>query len=329
MRTARILVALLVVAGIGYTAYVGYEGSRQVVELSRERTADCRTPDVAFGWDYEAINYDGADDERLASYPDRLRCPSQGSMAGDDVVASDGTPIAGWYVPAQNAPEQAATVILVHGHGATKSAVLAHAAGLHAGFNLVFVDLRNGGRSGDTQTTMGVLEQLDVRAIVDWLEREKRADRIGVLGDSMGAATALALAVEDSRVDALILDSVHRSLSDNLAQRLSASGHPAYPGVWAILAGAHLRTGVDLTSADPVATIARYGDRPLLFIHGTADAEDLPVSVEGLLRAARNGGTSGRIEWCEGATHGQPAHHCPDAYGEWTASFFTDALERP
>ncbi len=326
MKFLRLFLVLTLLAGAGYAAYVGYEGSRQVVELSRDRIGDCRTPDVAFGWEYEAINYDLGDDGALAAYPDRLRCPTQGSAAGNEVQAGDGTPVAGWYVPAARAPGSAATVVLVHGHGATKSAMLAHASGLHERFNLAFVDLRNGGRSGGTQTTMGVREQLDVRAIIDWLEREKGAERIGLLGDSMGAATSLALAAGDPRVDAVVLDSVHRSLVDNLEQRLAAGGHPAYPATWAILLGAQVRTGVDLTGADPIRTIDSYGRRPLLFIHGTADAEDLPAHVRDLLRAATDAGTPAEIKWCEGATHGQPAYRCADAYSNWVGAFFSEAL---
>jgi uncharacterized protein len=325
VRYVRLALVLALLAGLGYTAYVAYEGSRQMVALPRDRVADCRTPDLVYGWAYEAINYDQADDATLAAFPDRMACPDQGSMAGGAVVAADGTPIAGWYVPAE-LDAGSPTVVMVHGHGATKSAMLVHAAALHRDFNLVFIDLRNGGRSGGTQTTMGLREKDDLRAIIDWVERETGARRIGVLGDSMGAATALALAGEDGRIDALVLDSVHRSLEDNVARRLPANGHPSYPGTWAILLGARIRTGSDLSQVDPIGTITRYGDRPVLFVHGTADAEDLPSALEDLVDAARAAGTPARIEWCEGATHGQVAATCPDAYGEWVSAFFNDAL---
>ena len=128
-------------------------------------------------------------------------------------------------------------------------------------------------------------------------------------------------------VDALVLDSVHRSLEDNVARRLPANGHPSYPGAWAILLGARIRAGVDLTEVDPIKTIVDYGDRPLLFVHGTADAEDLPAAVEDLIGTARAAGTPASVEWCEGATHGQVVTTCPDAYAEWVSSFFVAALD--
>src|ERR1700674_1915404 len=110
------LVALLVVAGTGYTGYVGYEGSRQAVTAPESSGRDCRTPDVQFGWQYQAINYDIADDAQLkARNPDPKNCAYLGTKAGNEVVTDDGIRIAGWYIPAgDGAGPTSATVILVH-----------------------------------------------------------------------------------------------------------------------------------------------------------------------------------------------------------------------
>ncbi|HLO35117.1 MAG TPA: hypothetical protein VK194_03510, partial [Candidatus Deferrimicrobium sp.] len=72
-KRARIVVVVIVmvlaIAGVGYLGYVGMEGSRRLVEAPA--VGDCRTPDVQFGWAYEAINYDIADDAQLkARNPD-------------------------------------------------------------------------------------------------------------------------------------------------------------------------------------------------------------------------------------------------------------------
>src|ERR1041385_7546567 len=111
--------------------------------------------------------------------------------------------IAGWYIPAgDGAPPTAATVVPVHGYGGNKSAILPYAPGLHQHFNLVAFDERNGGRSTGTQTTLGVLEQKDVRAIIDWVEGVKHPAHLGVFGNSMGAAAAIGEARTDTRVEA-------------------------------------------------------------------------------------------------------------------------------
>ena len=327
----RILTMLLVVAlvaGISYTAYVGYEGSRQAVEVGSARSRDCRTPDVLLDWEYEAINYDIADDATLtAENPDMTNCSSQGAAAGDEIVTEDGVRIAGWYVPAANgAGPTAPTVILVHGFAANKTDILPYGAGLHATFNLVAFDQRNGGRSTGTQTTYGVLEQNDLRAVIDWVVAEKDPSWIGVLGNSMGAGTAITEARTDARVQALALDSMHTRLAYQFEQRLKHSGHPPYPGTWAIFIGSRIRTGHDLGAADPADALPDIGSRPLLITHGTADDEDLPERTEELIAAAEAQGIAVELHWCEGAGHGMVIDVCTDDYATWVLDFFSAAV---
>jgi pimeloyl-ACP methyl ester carboxylesterase len=326
----RLLVTLLVVAmvaAVGYTAFVGYEGSRQAVSVDEGRSRDCRTPDLLMGWEYEAINYDIADDAALKlAHADMTDCASQGISAGDEIVTADGVRIAGWYVPAANgAGPTAATVILVHGYAANKSDILPYGAGLHDTYNLVAFDLRNGGRSTGTQTTYGVLEQGDLRAVIDWLVREKDPGWIGLLGNSMGAATAITEARSDPRVQALALDSMHARIAYQFEQRLRHSGHPPYPGTWAIFIGAWLRTGQDLGAADPLDALPELGTRPMLVTHGTADNEDLPEHTQGLVADAEAADIPVELHWCEDAGHGMVIDVCTDAYATWVLEFFSAA----
>ena len=95
--------------GHGFSLYVGANGARTRVEGGIN--ADCRTP-AALGWTYESINYDQRDDATLnwrqkAAGDGTLQwdCDSQGAYAGDEVVASDGVPIAGWYIPSATNPD--------------------------------------------------------------------------------------------------------------------------------------------------------------------------------------------------------------------------------
>ena len=327
-RLLRLVLVVAVLAGVGYFVYIGYEGSRQAVSVDEARSRDCRTPDVLLGWTYEAINYDVADDDALRANADMADCPSQGAEAGDALISRDGeTRLAGWYLPAANGvgPE-GPTIVLVHGYASNKSDIVTYGAGLHETFNLVAFDLRNGGRSTGTQTTYGVRERDDLAAVIDWVEREKGAGWIGVLGNSMGAATAITEARDDPRVKALALDSMHTRLSYQLEQRLTHAGHPPYPGTWAILAGAFLRTGgLDLGQADPADAIPDLAGRPLLITHGTADDENLPERTEQFVADARAAGLSVDLQWCQGAGHGLVDDVCPDDYATWVRDCFTAA----
>ena len=159
VRIGAAVAIVLAVVFIAYTGYVGAEGARMLIEAPSFR--DCRTPANQFGWAYEAINYDIADDAQLAARNKNLEmCTYQGAQAGDAVVTDDGIHVAGWYVPAANgAGPTAPTVVLVHGFTGSKSSILKSGEGLHATFNLVALDLRNTGRSTGDQTTGGVLER--------------------------------------------------------------------------------------------------------------------------------------------------------------------------
>ncbi len=331
----RIAVGLPLVVLIGlvaYTGYIGLEGSRRLVE--RDGTSsDCRTPDVQYGWRYEAINYDIDDDAQLRARNDDLTdCAYEGAPAGDEVVTDDGVEIAGWYVPAANgAGPDGPTVVVVHGFKSNKSTVLRYGVGLHQAFNLVFYDARNTGRSGGSQTTGGVLEQNDLRAVIDWLERTKHPQRIGVLGNSLGAATTLAEVRTDPRVNAVALDSMHTRIRYQIEARVDAEYVSYFGTTWAILTGIGLRTGVDLTTIDAEDTILEYGRRPLLVIHGTADTEDLPHRTESFVAHARSLDIPVELEWCPDSGHnalaGMPVDVCADAFADWTRTFFASALQ--
>jgi pimeloyl-ACP methyl ester carboxylesterase len=245
---------------------------------------------------------------------------------------------AGTYQPAIRMPSSVMTaspalvptIVLVHGHQATKSGILKYGEGLHQTFNLVAFNLRNAGRSTGTQTTAGVLEQKDVRAIIDWLERTKHPAHIGVLGNSLGAAAALAEATSDSRVEALVLDSMHTRIRFQIEQRIQHERFPAYPATWAVFIAVRLRTGVDIGSVDPEDEVSKVGRRPVLLIHGTADTQDLPERTQAFYEELTAAGVPADLRWCEGSGHeadaGMPAEVCKDAFAGWVRDFFTRNL---
>jgi uncharacterized protein len=314
--------ALLVV----YLGWVGYQGS--LLFAANDRAGDCRTPTSAFGWSYEAINYEISSDLDLESFADRLICPNQGQAAGEDLTTGDGVRIAGWYIPADNqAGPTAPTVVLAHAEGANKSEMLAWASPLHAAYNLVLFDFRNHGQSSGEVTTMGVREVADLRAVIDWLVEAKRPSSIAVLGVSLGGAAAINEAITDSRVAAVILDSTHATLANALGARLDRDGYPlSIPGAWSILLGGLLRTGEDMSSADPVQAIGRYGERPVLIIAAGEDRAIGPNDTADLLAAAREDGASSEMDTCADASHEGSISTCAADYAGWLLTFLGRTL---
>ena len=334
-RIRRGVVALLAATALvgltGYTAYVGAIGSDQLIHPTGN--PDCRTPLVRYGWTYEAVNYDIADDAVLQDQnPDMAHCASQGVTAGTEVVTTDGIPIAGWYIPAADGVgPTGTTVVFVHGWDANKSEALKYAVPLHAAFNAVVIDLRGGGRSGAADSTFGPREKLDIEAVIDWLQRTKHPAHIAVMGNSMGGGAAALAAAGDPRIEALILDSTHAHVANIFERRLEVdAGHPSLPGTPAILAAIWLRTGLDLMEAAPIAAIPALGRRPLLLLHGAADVNDLPAaSVDAIYRAAQDSGVPVERHLCPGATHGRVIDTCPAEWGQWIVGFLDRAFPVP
>lgn len=328
---ARMLVgvvaAIALIGLAGYSGYVGTVGSAAFTDPAGP--ADCRTPLELFGWRYEAMNYDIADDARLRNESREMACTVQGSTAGSEVVTTDGVPIAGWYVPAASGVGiTGPTIVMLHGWDANKTDILRYGEALHADYNLVAFDQRNVGRSGGRQTTMGYAEWRDVEAIVDWLVRTRRPAEIGLLANSMGSRAALEAAVEDPRIGAVLLDSAHARLEDVVARRLDTEeGQPAYPGAWAILLGTSIRIGADVTVVDPVRTVPLLGGRPLLLTHGRLDRVAVPAQgPEVLLGVAHRAGVVATLRYCDEAPHGRVVDVCRDAFGTWATEFFDAAL---
>jgi pimeloyl-ACP methyl ester carboxylesterase len=334
-RRIRGVVALLAATALvgltGYTVYVGVVGSDQLIHPTGN--PDCRTPLGRFGWTYEAVNYDIADDAVLQGRnPDMAHCASQGATAGTEVVTTDGIPIAGWYIPAADGVgPTGTTVVIVHGWDANKSEALKYAVPLHPAFNVVVIDLRDGGRSGLADSTFGLREQLDIEAVIDWLQRTKHPAHIAVMGNSMGGGASALAAAGDPRIEALILDSTHAHVANIFERRLEVdAGHPSLPGTPAILAVIWVRTGLDLMEADPIAAIPALDQRPLLLLHGAADANDLPAaSVDAIYRAAQDAGVPVERHLCPGATHGRVIDTCPAEWGQWIVGFLNRVFPEP
>jgi pimeloyl-ACP methyl ester carboxylesterase len=323
-----LLAALGMVGLAGYTGYVGAIGSEQLTHPTAN--TDCRTPLSRYGWVYEAMNYDIADDLALQRRnADPEHCADQGAKAGREIVTSDGVGIAGWYIPsADGSGPTGPTVVVVHGWGANKSEAVKYAVPLHETFNVVVIDLRGGGRSGVAETTFGLREQLDIEAVIDWLERTKKPVHLAVMGNSMGGGSAVLAAATDPRIEALILDSTHAYVANILERRLVVdAGHPAMPGTPAIMAGIWIGTGLDLMAADPASGIPALGHRPLLLLHGAADVHDLPSqSADVIFQVAQDAGVPVERHYCPGATHGKVIDTCPTDWGDWAVGFLDRAF---
>jgi fermentation-respiration switch protein FrsA (DUF1100 family) len=236
--------------------------------------------------------------------------------------SADGTPLAGWYMPADKPTNK--TVVLAHGHGGNMGDMISeYAPFLHAaGYNVVAFDFRNSGSSGGDRTTLGYEERADLEAALDQAQA-RGGTALAVLGVSMGASTALEEAAADPRVKTLVADCPFDTLTNAIVPRVKASTttvgpfknvHYPFPNLAseAILQRVVAKSGEPLPDVDPIKLMGKLGDRPVLFFHGAQDDETPPDCSRRLYAA--DPGKDKQLVLVPGARHAQSHKVDPKGY---------------
>jgi fermentation-respiration switch protein FrsA (DUF1100 family) len=196
-----------------------------------------------------------------------------------DFPATDGTHIAGWWIPAIGG-ESKRTVLLCPGPNADKSAQLFMVKKLVPdGYNVLVFDFRGHGDSGGQLCSFGDLERYDVLGAMRWLRKNhtQAASQVDGLGVNTGAAALLAAAADPSlegqNIDAIAIYSTFDRLDHEVDSLASMYVPP--PMKWVVthlgLAMAGYQVGADLKSFSPAAEINAIWPRPVLVIHGMDD----------------------------------------------------------
>jgi uncharacterized protein len=242
-----------------------------------------------------------------------------------------GIEISAWDVPAETlAPGPA--VVLIHGHDSCKrdGQLLLAAGMLHrAGIAALLVDLRNHGDSTvvNGRFAGGTREYRDALAGWDWLVNARgfRPDRVGLYGQSLGAATALIATGEEPRVAAVWADSSYGDLDLAIQAELTRNRYPTFVryGGYAM---AWLRSGDDLLSLSPLGAVAKLDGRPIFITHGTADTRISSAYAADLAAVVRAHGGSVDPWMVEGAEHTQAIVLQPAEYDRRLLTFFQGAL---
>lgn len=250
------------------------------------------------------------------------RTPADAGMADYQPVSfesPDGLALKGWYVPTKNG----AVVILVHGLGGTRTELLDDGALLAArGYGILAFDLRNSGESEGVVTTFGWMEVGDVRAAVDFVAAQPGVDggRIGLMGHSMGGATAIMAAARIPEIKAVIAESAYTSIEDNIENGVEKlTGLPPFPFAPLVVFFGEREAGIDMAQVSPVTDIPTISPRPILLVHGALD-ETIPVSNSyALFDAARE---PKELYVIENAGHGMLPQTGGEEYVKWVVGFF-------
>jgi uncharacterized protein len=239
----------------------------------------------------------------------------------------DNTRLYGWWMAAT---PDAPTVVILHGVKKNRTDVLRAALVLkQADFNVLVFDGRAHGSSEGRYVTYGFYERRDVESAIEWLVKEKQIDRsrVGLAGESMGAAIALQVAAHNDWIRAVWADSPFASLrrvSAEFLQRVThLPGALLNPVVWTTMHVANYRGNFDVKAVDPLA-LAQQIKCPVSLVHGTADELIATAHSQNIFDAL---GGDKQLWIVEGARHARSVRYVKGEYSERLARFFTDKLK--
>lgn len=233
--------------------------------------------------------------------------------------SADSSRLRGWYI----ASRTGASMIALGGSNSDRTAMLAYARLLAAGGTGVLLFDWPGCGTSDGHIGVGSAERDAVRGAVNFVaaQPDVRDDRIGVLGFSLGAHTALFAAADDDRVRALILEGAFANPWQQTVAEYAPSGRAAQ---WGALAGNFI-AGMERGTPDLKMALRRLAPRSILVVAGTVD-RTVPPSLS---REVFDAASQPKAFWAiRGAPHG--AYLTTDrTYGPRLRRYVESALAAP
>lgn len=197
----------------------------------------------------------------------------------------DGQTLAAWYVSGKR---DAGAVLLLHGIRANRESQIARMRLLAAeGYSVLAIDLPSHGESTGQRITFGHGESRAVIAAVQFLRQQNPGARIGIIGQSLGGASA-ALAGAALDADAVVLEAVFGDIETAAANRLhnyfGIAGSLAAP---LLVQAASWHLGLPPGALTPARAIADV-KAAVMVIAGEADTRATPEEGRRIYEAARD-----------------------------------------
>ncbi len=196
-----------------------------------------------------------------------------------------GKTLFGWFIPTG---PRAPAVAVLHGWGGNAEMMLPLAGPLHAaGYAVLLFDARSHGRSdADNFASLPRFAE-DLEHAVDWLRHQPEVDaeRVGVIGHSVGAGAALLLASRRRDLAAAVSIAAFAHPAGMMRRWLAAKRIPYWPLGAYILFYVQQVIGHRFEDIAPCNTIRRV-TCPVLLAHGCEDAT-VPVSEAREIHANR------------------------------------------
>ena len=252
------------------------------------------------------------------------RTPADLGVAFEDVTftTEDGITLSGWFIP----PRNGRTIIGCHGILDNREQLLEPAVILaRQGYGFLLYDARAHGNSGGRHSTYGHDEIKDVFAAVAYLEARPEVDaqRLGIIGNSLGGITAIRAAARLPQLRVIIAESTLADFASDIGKAFTRFTHlPAFPFAPLTIFWGERITHIDLNAIRPVRDIAVLSPRPIFLISDLLD-EIVDEPFDGELLYA-NAGEPKELWQLPACHHVQCFASQPDAY----ISRISDFLEK-
>ncbi len=267
----------------------------------------------------ETYNIDREFGEMKADYPwtaqwvDSIR--SAGVLRDTVIHNPQGLRMHAWYLASADSSNN--TAVIVHGYTSNPIEMMQIGYLYHhdLGYNILLPDLIAHGQSEGETIQMGWHDRLDVKQWTSVAHDIFRADTMVVHGISMGAATTMCLAGDETPayVRAFVEDCGYTSVWDEFEGELRGQfSLPAFPLLHTTSLLCKLVHGWSFTEASPLNQVKRC-TKPMLFIHGTNDTY-VPTAMVHPLFEAKPG--IKRLWLAPGSAHAVAYKDHPQEYTE-------------
>lgn len=236
--------------------------------------------------------------------------------------SQSGSNLSGWFVKGS---DNMGGILLMHGIGSNRLQMLTRAQLLNeSGYSVLLFDFQGHGESIGEHITFGFLESLDANAAFDFLNEKLRNKSIGVIGVSLGGASAVMSDVL-IKADAMVLESMYptlrKAVENRIAMKIGGWGKFLSPLLTLQLTP---RLGFSHHQLKPIERI-NQAKGAILIIAGTQDKHTTLVESQNLFNAVSHP----KLFWpVEGAAHIDIYEYTPEQYQKNILLFFSQHLKQ-
>lgn len=233
-----------------------------------------------------------------------------------EFVSETGSPLSGWLIKGKR---EFGGILLMHGVRSNRKQMVDRAIFLNKiGYTILLFDFQAHGESPGDHITFGYIESKDAEAAFTFLQQRLVIKSIGVIGVSLGGASAV-LGDVSHRASALVLEAVYPTLRDAVQNRMSI--RMGKLGVYLsplLLWQLEPRLGFAPEQLSPIDALSEI-TTPVLIIAGTADKHTTLSESKRMFKAIQGE----REFWAvKGAGHQDFLKYSPDQYKNKVKQFF-------